>query len=105
MALTGTRFRGIPEFGDVGGSKMLLRVTRHLPRAAARLLEGTLIVELDGRHHGEWVRGKKDQRRNNVSVVQGYSVLRYYDDDVVHHSAPMLAAEVLAVLGRSPGPV
>ena len=57
----------------------------------------------DGRHHGEWVQVKKDQRRNNVSVVQGYSVLRYYDDDVVHHPALMLA-EVLAVLGRTPGP-
>ncbi|WP_231941169.1 endonuclease domain-containing protein [Arthrobacter sp. U41] len=68
------------------------------------LLEGTLIVELDGRHHGEWVQVKKDQRRNNVSVVRGYSVLRYYYDDVVHHPARMLA-EVLAVLGRPPGPV
>ena len=66
------------------------------------LLEGTLIVELDGRHHGEWAQVKKDQRRNNVSVVRGYSVLRYYYDDVVHHPALMLA-EVLAVLGRVPG--
>lgn len=61
------------------------------------LLEGRLIVELDGRHHGEWAQVKKDQRRNNVSVVRGYSVLRYYYDDVVHHPALMLA-EVRAVL-------
>jgi very-short-patch-repair endonuclease len=47
------------------------------------LLEGRLIVELDGRHHGEWAQVKKDQRRNNRSVVQGYTVLRYYYDDVV----------------------
>ena len=67
------------------------------------LLEGTLIVELDGRHHGEWAQVKKDQRRNNVSAVRGYSVLRYYYDDVVHHPALMLA-EVLAVLGRGPRP-
>lgn len=33
------------------------------------LLEGRLIVELDGRHHGEWAQVKKDQRRNNRSVV------------------------------------
>ena len=67
------------------------------------LLEGRLIVELDGRHHGEWAQVKKDQRRNNVSVVRGYSVLRYYYDDVVHHPALMLA-EVLAVLaGRVQG--
>lgn len=49
------------------------------------LLEGRLVVELDGRHHGEWTQVKKDQRPNNVSVVRGYSVLRYYYDDVVHH--------------------
>lgn len=61
------------------------------------LLEGRLIVELDGRHHGEWAQIKKDQRRNNMSVVRGYSVLRYYYDDVVHHPARMVA-EVLAVL-------
>jgi len=68
------------------------------------LLEGRLIVELDGRHHGEWAQIKKDQRRNNVSVVHGYSVLRYYDDDVVHRPALMLV-EVPAVLGWPPGPV
>ena len=61
------------------------------------LLEGRLIVELDGRHHGEWAPVKKDQRRNNVSAVRGYSVLRYYYDDVVHHPA-LMVAEALAVL-------
>ena len=61
------------------------------------LLEGKLIVELDGRHHGEWAQVKKDQRRNNVSAVRGYSVLRYYYDDVVHHPA-LMVAEALAVL-------
>ena len=49
------------------------------------LLEGRLVVELDGRHHSEWTQVKKDQRRNNGSVVRGYSVLRYYCEDVVHH--------------------
>ncbi|MET3923524.1 DUF559 domain-containing protein [Arthrobacter sp. UYEF20] len=64
------------------------------------LLEGRLIVELDGRHHGEWAQIKKDQRRNNLSVVQGYAVLRYYYDDVVHHPGRMVA-EVMAVLAGS----
>lgn len=40
------------------------------------LLEGRLIVELDGRHHGEWAQVKKDQRRNNRSVLLGHAVLR-----------------------------
>ena len=61
------------------------------------LLEGWLIVELDGRQHGEWKQVRKDQRRNNASVVRGYTVLRYYYDDVVHHPARVLA-EVQAVL-------
>ncbi|BCW73210.1 DUF559 domain-containing protein [Arthrobacter sp. NicSoilB8] len=68
------------------------------------LLEGKLIVELDGRHHGDWAQVKKDQRRNNRSVVQGYAVLRYYYADVVHDPAAMVA-EVQAVLAgvNSPG--
>lgn len=67
------------------------------------LLEGRLIVELDGRHHGEWAQVKKDQRRNNRSVVRGYAVLRYYYADVVHYPAAMVA-EVLAVLARVKAP-
>ncbi|WP_120954600.1 DUF559 domain-containing protein [Arthrobacter oryzae] len=68
------------------------------------LLEGKLIVELDGRHHGDWAQVRKDQRRNNRSVVQGYVVLRYYYADVVHDPAAMVA-EVLTVLAgvKSPG--
>lgn len=69
------------------------------------LLEGRLIVELDGRHHCEWSQAKKDQRRNNASILRGYSVLRYYYDDVVHCPQRMVN-EVLAVLaaGNGPGP-
>lgn len=63
-------------------------------------LNGWLIVELDGRHHGGWAQVKKDQRRTNSSVVQGYTVLRYYDADVVHHPRRMVA-ETLAVLAGS----
>ncbi|MDV8148637.1 DUF559 domain-containing protein [Arthrobacter sp. B10-11] len=61
------------------------------------LLDGWLVIELDGRQHGEWTQVKKDQRRNNRSVVKGYTVLRYYYADVVHSPGQMLA-EVLAVL-------
>jgi very-short-patch-repair endonuclease len=63
------------------------------------LLDGWLLVELDGRHHAEWRQVKKDHRRNNSSVVQGYTVLRYYYSDVVYEAESMVA-EVLAVLGR-----
>ncbi|MEA3552687.1 DUF559 domain-containing protein [Pseudarthrobacter sp. C1] len=63
------------------------------------LLDGWLAVELDGRHHTEWNQVKKDHRRNNESVLQGYTVLRYYYSDVVYNPAAMVA-QVLAVLGR-----
>lgn len=61
------------------------------------LLDGWLLVELDGRHHAEWKQVKKDHRRSNLSVVQGYTVLRYYYSDVVYDPEAMVA-EVLAVL-------
>ncbi len=63
------------------------------------LLDGWLLVELDGRHHADWRQVKKDHRRTNSSVVQGYTVLRYYYSDVVHEAEAMVA-EVVAVLGR-----
>lgn len=65
------------------------------------LLDGWLVVELDGRHHGDWAQVKKDHRRNNRSVVQGYTVLRYYYADVVHRPDEMVA-EVLSVLAARP---
>lgn len=63
------------------------------------LLDGWLLVELDGRHHADWRQVKKDHRRNNSSVVLGYTVLRYYYADVVYEAETMVA-EVLGVLGR-----
>jgi very-short-patch-repair endonuclease len=63
------------------------------------LLDGWLLVELDGRHHAEWNQVKKDHRRNNESVVQGYTALRYYYADVVYHPEAMVE-QVLQVLGR-----
>lgn len=63
------------------------------------LLDEWLVVELDGRHHAEWNQVKKDHRRNNESVLQGYTALRYYYSDVGYHPEAMVA-QVLAVLGR-----
>ena len=109
--------RPVAALGDV-----LLHALRSLPFAEALVMVdcavgrgdmtvGFLRERLPGKRNGrarlvlDWVdRGaesmlevKKDQRRNNVSVVRGYSVLRYFYDDVVHHPALMLA-EVRAVL-------
>jgi very-short-patch-repair endonuclease len=62
------------------------------------LLDGWLVVELDGRHHAEWSQVQKDHYRSNVSVASGYTVLHYYYSDVVQHPRKMLA-QVLSVLG------
>jgi len=49
------------------------------------LLEGFLIVELDGATHLEPKQVKKDRLRNNASALDGYVVLRYSYADVVHN--------------------
>jgi very-short-patch-repair endonuclease len=49
------------------------------------LLEGFLIVEIDGGTHLEAGQVKKDRRRNNVSTLTGYAVLRYGYQDVVYN--------------------
>ncbi|MCZ2402297.1 DUF559 domain-containing protein [Paenarthrobacter sp. Z7-10] len=66
------------------------------------LLEGYLVVEIDGGTHFEPRSIKKDRRRDNMAVVGGYLVLRYFYDDVVHHPQRM-TAEVAAVLQRGRG--
>ena len=65
------------------------------------LLDGWLVVELDGRHHADWAQVKKDHRRNNESVVQGFTALRYYYSDVVYSPADMVA-QVLGVTPNEP---
>ncbi|MEO3942087.1 type IV toxin-antitoxin system AbiEi family antitoxin domain-containing protein [Paenarthrobacter nicotinovorans] len=61
------------------------------------LINGSLVIELDGGTHLEGRQVKKDQYRNNASLRGGFLVLRYYYSDVVHHPERMVA-EVLEVL-------
>ncbi|WP_258803025.1 type IV toxin-antitoxin system AbiEi family antitoxin domain-containing protein [Pseudarthrobacter sp. NS4] len=78
-----------------------LRVRRHvlIPGVGEVdfLIEECLVVETDGSTHFEPRSVKKDQRRNNKSILGGYLVLRYYYEDVVYSPDDMVA-EVLAVL-------
>jgi very-short-patch-repair endonuclease len=78
-----------------------LRVRRHVTIPGVGevdfLIEECLIIELDGATHFEPKAVKRDQRRNNRSILGGYLVLRYYYADVVH-APDVMVAEVLAVL-------
>jgi very-short-patch-repair endonuclease len=78
-----------------------LRVRRHvfIPGVGEVdfLVEDCLVVETDGSTHFEPRSVKRDQRRNNRSIIDGYLVLRYYYDDVVH-APEVMVAEVQAVL-------
>jgi very-short-patch-repair endonuclease len=64
------------------------------------LLEGFLIVEIDGlAFHLEARQFKKDRRRDNSAMLQGLPVLRFFYDDVVHAPGSVLA-QVREVLAR-----
>lgn len=64
------------------------------------LLEGFLIVEIDGlAFHLEARQFKKDRRRDNSAILQGLPVLRFFYDDVVHAPESVLA-QVREVLAR-----
>ena len=64
------------------------------------LLEGFLIVEIDGlAFHLEPRQFKKDRRRDNMATRQGLPVLRFFYDDVVYAPETVLA-QVREVLAR-----
>ncbi len=64
------------------------------------LLEGFLIVEIDGiAFHLDSRQFKKDRRRDNSAIVQGLPVLRFFCDDVVFAPQSVLA-QVREVLSR-----
>lgn len=64
------------------------------------LLEGFLIVEIDGlAFHLESRQFKKDRRRDNAAMLQGLPVLRFFYDDVVFAPQEVLR-QVREVLAR-----
>lgn len=64
------------------------------------LLEGFLIVEIDGSTHLEPTQVKKDRRRNNASTLTGYAVLRYEYQDVVYNPQKVIDEVWQVLRGR-----
>lgn len=65
------------------------------------LLEGFLIIEIDGlAFHLEPRRYKKDRARDRRAIAEGYLLLRYHYEDVVHHPERMLAEVQQVLRGR-----
>ncbi|WP_426996726.1 DUF559 domain-containing protein [Pseudarthrobacter sp. N5] len=64
------------------------------------LLEGFLIVELDGASHLEARQVRKDRRRNNASTLDGYAVLRYGYQDVVYNQQKIIGEVWQVLRGR-----
>lgn len=111
----------LSDLGDGAQSEMEVRVHRILRRegilgwsanAAVRDAAGLIgyvdllfaservVVELDGRaFHTDPDRFQRDRERQNRLVAQGYVVLRFTWDDVVHRSASMVA-QIRAALRR-----
>ena len=64
------------------------------------LLEGFLIVEIDGRTHLEARPVRKDRLRNNASALTGYAVLRYGYQDVVYNPQKIVREVWQVLRGR-----
>jgi very-short-patch-repair endonuclease len=64
------------------------------------LLEGFLIVEIDGGSHLEPRQVKKDRARNNASILTGYAVLRYGYAEVVYNPQKIIDEVWQVLRGR-----
>lgn len=71
------------------------------------LVEGVLVVEVDGdAYHSSRRERTRDRRRNNTATAQGYSVLRFGYEDIIYHPDKVLAQVGAVLAGRTtaPGP-
>ncbi|MHA7287164.1 DUF559 domain-containing protein [Arthrobacter sp. MDT3-44] len=66
------------------------------------LVEDCLVVEIDGAaFHSDRRALRRDRRRNNMTVIGGYTVLRFCYEDVMFEPEEVLAM-VFRALGRRP---
>lgn len=113
------RARAVLDLVDRGADSLLETLARTLLRRAGfhvqaqvwiegigwvdLLVEGWIIVELDGKTHEERVQRGKDRVRDRAAQLQGLVVLRYGYADVVHRPG-LIAAEVARLLAGRPIP-
>lgn len=113
------RARAVLDLVDGGAESLLETIARTLLRRAGfhvevqvwidgigrvdLLVEGWIIVELDGRTHEEPVQRGKDRVRDRQAQLRGLVTLRYGYADVVHRSW-VLVEEVSRILGGRPLP-
>jgi very-short-patch-repair endonuclease len=113
------RARAVLDLVDGGADSLLETIARTLLRRAGfhveaqvwiegigrvdLLVEGWIIVELDGRTHEERVQRGKDRVRDRQAQLRGLVTLRYGYGDVVHRSW-VLVEEVSRILGGRPLP-
>ncbi len=64
------------------------------------LVEGILILEVDGEHHREKRQFKKDRRRDNRAAVDGYRVLRFVYEDIVYKPQEVVRLIQAVLTGR-----
>lgn len=111
------RARAVLELVDTGADSLLETVARTLLRKAGfhveaqvwmdgigwvdLLVEGWIIVELDGKTHEERVQRGKDRVRDREAQLRGLVTLRYGYADVVHRSW-ILVEEVSRILSGRP---
>ncbi|WP_026553636.1 DUF559 domain-containing protein [Arthrobacter sp. H20] len=66
------------------------------------LLEGFLVIEVDGAaYHSDRRALRRDLRRNNSTIAGGYLVLRYSYEDIMFHPAEVLREVRQVLSGRA----
>ena len=66
-------------------------------------LSHKLIVELDGQYHADLSIAETDKRRQNYLEPQGYTILRFTNEDVLA-DVDAVVVRICEVAGQAPSP-
>lgn len=79
------------------GLQVQLQVTIDGVGRVDLLIDGWLIIELDGAHHADPVSMRRDRARDAAAILRGYRTLRF-GYDAVMYDWPSVLATIVAVL-------